>query len=442
MYNKNSVAMTPPMGWNSYDYYNTIVNEEQIKSNAKFMAENLKQFGWEYVVVDIQWSDPNAGSTCPQVQYVPFTQFCLDEFSRQIPAPNRFPSSKDGKGFKPLADYVHSLGLKFGIHIMRGIPRICAHNHSKIIKEGITADMIANPFSISKWNGDMYGVDYTKDGAQEYYNSLFDLYAQWGIDFVKVDDICNTNLYEKNPYSAEKEIEMIAKAIEQCGRPMVLSLSPGPAVIEKAWHLEKYANMWRITDDFWDNWDLLLNMFNRCEVWQKHVGNGSWPDCDMIPLGKLRYGWNFKDDESNFTFDEERTMLTLWSIFRSPLILGCEFSKLSERDLSLISNEEVLNLNKNSHGAYQVMRDEKQIVWASYGNSCPVKGRDIYLALFNISDKEDEISIKLSDIDGINPGKNYQLRDLWESKDLFPLSGDAILSYKIKAHGALLLRLK
>jgi hypothetical protein len=223
---------------------------------------------------------------------------------------------------------------------------------------------------------------------------------------------------------------------------MVLSLSPGPAVIVKAWHMEKYANMWRITDDFWDNWDLLLNMFNRCEVWQKHVGNGSWPDCDMIPLGKLRYGWNFKDDESNFTFDEERTMLTLWSIFRSPLILGCEFSKLNERDLSLITNEEVLKLNKNSHGAYQVMRDEKQIVWASYGNTCPVKGRDIYLALFNISDKEDEISIKLSDIDGINPGQNYQLRDLWESKDLFPLIGDAILSYKINPHGALLLRLK
>jgi hypothetical protein len=91
----------------------------------------------------------------------------------------------------------------------------------------------------------MYGVDFTKEGAQAYYDSIFELYAAWGVDYVKVDDICNTNAYPDDPYSAEKEIEMIRKAIDSCGRPMVLSLSPGPAVIEKAWHLRENANLWR-----------------------------------------------------------------------------------------------------------------------------------------------------------------------------------------------------
>ena len=306
MYSKNTIAPFPPMGWNSYDYYNTMVNESQVRANAEYMAKNLKQYGWEYVVVDIQWSDPDAGTDNDHFQYIPFSRFCLDEWSRQIPAPDRFPSSAGGKGFEPLAGYIHSLGLKFGIHIMRGIPRYAAHNHMPVLMNDsseMTADRIANPYSISRWNPDMYGVDCTKRGAQDYYDSVFDLYASWGVDYVKVDDICNTNMYPADPYSAEKEIEMIAHAIEHCGRAMVLSLSPGPAVIEKAHHLETYANMWRITDDFWDDWKLLKAMFDRCEVWEKHTGNGNWPDCDMLPVGMLAWGFGHGARHTNFTGD-------------------------------------------------------------------------------------------------------------------------------------------
>ena len=221
-YNKNTVAPQPPMGWNSYDYYNTMVNEEQVRANAEYMAAHLKDFGWEYVVIDIQWSDPDAGARNAEgIQYIPFSRFCIDEFSRQIPAPNRFPSSQGGKGFKPLADYIHSLGLKFGIHIMRGIPRFACHDHLPIkTHDGskITADLVANPYSVSRWNADMYGVDANRPYAQDYYDSIFELYASWGVDYVKVDDICNTNMYPHAPYSAEKEIEMMAKAIENSGR--------------------------------------------------------------------------------------------------------------------------------------------------------------------------------------------------------------------------------
>ena len=440
MYSKNAVAPLPPMGWNSYDYYNTSVTEEDIRKNADYMSKNLKKFGWNHIVVDIQWSDPNARFD-PRFQYIPFTQFCIDEYSRQIPAPNRFPSSKDGKGFKPLADYVHSLGLKFGIHIMRGIPRIAAHNHLKIKGTDVTADMIADPYSISRWNGDMYGVIADRKGAAEYYQSLFDLYAQWGVDYVKVDDICNTNMYPSNPYSAEKEIELIANAIERCGRPMVLSLSPGPAVIEKAWHMEKYANMWRITDDFWDNWKLLKAMFERCEVWQRHVGEGSWPDCDMLPVGKLGKGFG-KIRDTNFTEEEIKTMMSLWCIFRSPLMIGADLPQLDEKTLGILTNKNVLDLLRLYHGASQVMRDENQCIWVTYGNGCPAHNPPVVLGLFNLSDEDREVSVNLKNITGFVSEQTYGVRSLWDDEELFPVNGDAELFRRIPAHGAELLQFK
>lgn len=247
--NKDKAAMTPPMGWNSWDCWAATATEDLLVQNAAYMAQHLKPFGWEYIVCDIQWSEPQAG-TGPR-EYRNFAHLTLDEYGRQIPAVNRFPSSAGGRGFAPLAGKIHAMGLKFGIHIMRGIPRQAVHAHLPVLGGNCTADEVANPFSISRWNGDMYGLYADRPGAQAYYNSIFQLYADWGVDYVKVDDICNTNMYPTQPYSAEKEIEMIRRAIDNSGRQMVLSLSPGPAVIEKAWHLEKNANMWRITDDFW-----------------------------------------------------------------------------------------------------------------------------------------------------------------------------------------------
>ena len=417
-YNKNDVAPVPPMGWNSYDYYNTLVNEEQVRANAEYMAKNLKDHGWEYVVIDIQWSDPDAGKRNAEgIQYIPFSRFNVDEYSRQIPAVNRFPSAANGAGFKPLADYIHSLGLKFGIHIMRGIPRFAAHDHMAIkTHDGskVTADMIANPYSWCRWNPDMYGVDASKPYAQDYYDSIFELYAQWGVDYVKVDDICNTNAYPANPYSAEKEIEMIAHAIENCGRKMVLSLSPGPAVIEKAHHYKNYANMWRITDDFWDDWKYLKAMFERCEVWQTHVGEGNWPDCDMLPMNKLGYGWAPAEAEHKgwmckFTKDETKTMLTLWNIFRAPLMLGTDLPQLDDYNLSLITNDEIIAMNKNPNQAYQSTPTCTEDI-VSWVNEC-ADGKSYYECYFNLSEKEQTVKMNLE------TGKTSNIRELWEHKD-------------------------
>lgn len=429
---KNEFALTPPMGWNSYDYYDTTVTERDIKANADYMAANLKQHGWEYIVVDIEWYAHNAGSRREEWQYIPFEEVEMDEYSRLLPDPARFPSAAGGKGFAPLAEYVHNLGLKFGIHIMRGIPRNAAHRHTKIWGTDVTADRIANPYSISKWNPDMYGVDASKKGAQEYYDSLFALYAEWGVDYVKCDDICNTNMYPDNPYSAKEEIEMLHKAIMKTGRPIVLSLSPGPALIEQAWHYETYANMWRITDDFWDKWELLLQMFERCELWQKHVSKGCFPDCDMLPLGWLGKGFGH-EWYTNFTKDEQMTMMTLWCIFRSPLMLGCELTKLDEWTKKLITNDKVLRLLKESYGAKQIERDENHAVWFSYGTEEKVT----YLALFNFEEESRELAVALEKLEAeeIVSGE-----ELWSGRILSETTES--IRAEIPAHGAVLFRLE
>ena len=400
--NKNKFAITPPMGWNSYDYYDTAVNEEQVKANADFMAANLKEFGWEYIVVDIEWYSYDAGSQRDKHQYIPFWKVAMDEYSRLIPCPDRFPSSVEGQGFKPLADYVHSLGLKFGIHIMRGIPREAAHNHGQLLGTTVTANEIADPYSICSWNPDMYGVVPDRDGAQEYYNSIFELYAEWGVDFIKCDDICRHDMP-----SSKREIEMLHHAIDYCGRPMVLSLSPGPARIEQAWHYERYANMWRITDDFWDTWPLLLDMFKRCELWQNHVSEGCYPDCDMIPVGFVGKGFN-QERETGFTKDEQITMMTLWCIFRSPLMLGAELTKLDKWTKELLTNKKVLRLLSASQGAKQVLRDDKKAIWVSEDT----EENAWYLALFNFEETERIISVNEEELRDYNLfGKAYE--ELW-----------------------------
>ncbi len=420
-----SFAPTPPMGWNSWDCYGASVTEEEVKGNADYIQEHLKRFGWEYVVVDIQWYEPTADSS----RYHAFAPLEMDEYSRLLPAVNRFPSAINGAGFKPLGDYIHSLGLKFGIHIMRGIPRQAVHANTAILGSDQRARDIAHPNSICPWNTDMYGIDPSQEGAQAYYNSLFELYAQWGVDFIKVDDIAASRLYDTHL----KEIELIHNAINHCGRDIVLSLSPGPAPIEYAQSFKENANMWRMTDDFWDQWDLLYNMFERCEVWEKHVAPGSWPDCDMLPLGHL--GLRSVDGPggdrwTRFTKDEQKTMMTLWSIFKSPLMFGGELRDNDEWTLSLLTNEDVLNVNQHSHSNRLLYRLNDHVVWTAKG-----KQDETYVALFNISESEATLNVSLEQLGLFEP---KQGKELWKQQDLGSIDE---IETVLPPHGSSLIRL-
>ncbi|WP_411342778.1 glycoside hydrolase family 27 protein [Paenibacillus sp. WLX1005] len=417
-------AYVPPLGWNSWDCYGAAVREEEIRGNAEYMANHLRMFGWEYIVVDIQWYEPDAVSSA----YRPFVPLEMDAYSRLLPAVNRFPSAADGQGFKPLADYVHSLGLSFGIHIMRGIPRQAVHNDTPIKGTHVTARQIAHTNSICPWNTDMYGVDASKEGAQEYYDSLFELYAEWGVDFIKVDDIAASRLYDTHM----DEIRLIRNAIDRCGRPMVLSLSPGPAPLAYNQPFRENANMWRITDDFWDRWELLYEMFERCEQWAQFVEQGSWPDCDMLPLGHIgirSVDGGGSDRWTRFTEDEQLTMMTLWAIFRSPLMFGGELRDNDAWTMSLLTNDEVLEANRSGRYARQVYRDEyDRIVWTSENATTG----DHYVALFNASDDPALVRVSLEQL-GLTGGY-YRVRNLWERGEAGQVGYD--IEVKVPPHGA------
>ena len=364
-------ALTPPMGWNSWDCFGPSVVESEVKANADYMAANLKQHGWEYVVVDIRWYVDN--QTTGTYNAFANSTFIYDQYGRYMPSPTRFPSSKNGAGFKPLADYVHSKGLKFGIHIMRGVPKEAVNNNLPIKNgNGKTAKNIYSTDSLCTWLGDNYTIKANLAGAQEYYNSIFELYAEWGVDFIKIDDL-------SRPYH-QGEIDLIRNAIDNCGRPMVLSLSPGETPVEKFAHVKTHANMWRTVDDFWDNWSQLNYQFAVCNKWAPYISPGNWPDADMLPLGHIAIrGERGADRRTNFTQDEQYTLMTLWTIFKSPLMFGGHLPDNDTFTNALLTNPEVLDMHNKSINNRQLFNNGDQIAWTA---DDPYTG-DKYLALFN-----------------------------------------------------------
>lgn len=427
------IALTPPMGWNSYNCFGSAVHEDEVKANADYMAKYLKPHGWQYVVVDFLWSYDNPpGSrignpfqkTLSDGSYIPW--LTMDKWGRLMPQPTKFPSSFNSKGFKPLADYIHSLGLKFGIHVMRGIPRQAVWAKSPVLgAEGITADMIADTSSKCPWMNHMYGLNMAKPGAQAYLNSILNLYASWGVDFIKVDDI-------SRPY-AKAEVECYQKAIQECNRKIVLSLSPGETPVKEADHVAQHANMWRMADDFWDNWKEILHMFTYAKKWEGVGGPGHWPDCDMIQIGKLsKRGPVGVERYSRFTEDEQYTHMTFWSIYRSPLMLGGNLPENRSFELKLFSNDEVLAVNQQGENPRELYNIDGHLVWYSHQPN----SKNIYIALFNTNEEAENIAVNLKSL-GFT--KNVNVRDLWNKKDVGSFNNS--YQQKVNRHGAVLLKI-
>jgi alpha-galactosidase len=437
-------AESPPMGWNSWDCFGAAVTEQQTLENAEYMEKNLKSHGWTIVTVDIQWYEPLARGS----SYRRGAALEMDANGRLLPAPNRFPSAKETRSFKPLADALHAKGLKFGVHLMRGIPRQAVAQNAPILGTNVSAVDIADTNSVCGWNTDMYGVNMSKPGSQEYYDSVFALMASWEIDFVKVDDL-------SSPYHGP-EVEAIRKAIDKTGRPIVFSTSPGATPLSQGPHVQQNANMWRISGDFWDNWPALYAQFARLDSWTPYRGPGHFPDADMLPLGNIR-AWQNNNTWTNFSHDEQITLMTLWSISRSPLIVGANLPKNDEFTLSLLTNDEVIAVDQRSTNNKQVSNQNYHIVWIA---DVP-DSKDKYLAIFNAApappargrgapspapapgtanpaeSQPAEIAVALSDL-GLS-GK-YAVRDLWAHKDLGAVAEK--ITATVNSHGAVLYKLK
>jgi alpha-galactosidase len=421
--NNPSPATAPPMGWNSWDSYGTTVTEAQVKANADAMAGDLASHGWQYIVVDIQWYEPNAQGH----DYAPGAKLAMDRYGRLLPAANRFPSSADGSGFKHLADYVHGKGLKFGIHIMRGIPRQAVEQNTPINGTEYHALDVADKDNHCQWNPDMWGVDTTKPGAQAYYDSIAELYASWGVDFIKADDM-GSHLYQP------AEIKALALAIRKTGRSIVLSISPGPAPISEVQFFQKHAQMWRISDDFWDDWKLLKKQFDYTRDWAIDAGfNNTWPDADMLPLGKLRVtAKEGGGSPTRFTADEQQTLMTLWCIFRSPLIFGGDLPSNDAATTALIANDEVLAVDQHSYGGHQSLEEGNIRAWTAVAPG----GMDYYLAVFNLGDEPTTVNLPWNRF--FHMGGSAEVRDLWAKKTLGRKAG---IEVTLRPHASALHRI-
>lgn len=421
----DDVASRPPMGWNSYNAYGASVTEAEFRANVELLAAKLKPVGYRYAVVDFCWSHPSPGSQANPDQHHGFLPaLAMDGNGRLLPALERFPSAAGGKGFAPLAEWVHGLGLEFGIHVMRGIPRQAVARRTPVLGTRATADQVADAKSTCSWLNHMFGVDLRRNGAQAYYDSIFRLYAEWGVDYVKVDDIAS-------PYHAA-EIEAVRRAIDRSGRPMVLSLSPGATPLDRASHVARHANLWRVSADFWDEWPQLRKHFALLASWAPLARPGAWPDADMIPLGRLslRGPWP-EERRSRFTAEEGRTLMSLLAIARSPLMYGGDLPSADDATLALLTNPEVLEVNQSSTGNRELRRDGERVSWTA-----SAADGDRYLALFNLGGAPARLE---ADLPALGLRGSHAVRDLWDRKPLAPASG--VLAAQVPPHGSLLLRI-
>jgi hypothetical protein len=426
-----TLAPAPPMGWNSWDSYGMRIDERQFRDNVQALNDKLKPAGYEYAVIDEGWYMFN-----PEDRPKPeLLKYAVDEHGRFIPVPARFFSAMQrGKntGFEELAGWVHSKGLKFGIHVIRGIPRESVRRNLTIAGTSFKAQDAADQADPCPWDPTSWGI---KDNAagQAWYDSLMRQYAVWGVDFLKVDCIAH------RPYKVS-EIRQIQRAIQHSGRDMVLSLSPGPTAVEHHAEVAGLAQMWRISNDIWDLWTGssifpigIRDQFENAARWAQYARPGNWPDADMLPLGELR---PYPDvgpgpRHTRLTLNEQRTQLSLWALARSPLIVGANLTLLDRETLSLLTNADILKIDQSATASRQALREGDLVVWTA-----DLPGKQRALAVFNLGEKPLSLDRPFSDF--ALPAGAYHAKNVW-SGERMPSS--ARIGATVEPHAAVVLLL-
>ncbi|HLX59883.1 MAG TPA: putative Ig domain-containing protein [Planctomycetota bacterium] len=382
------IALTPPMGWNSWNCFAGAVDAKKVQAAAEAMAKSgLVKHGWTYINIDDTWQGARTGK------------------DHALQGNEKFPD------MKKLCDEIHALGLKAGIYSTPWVTSYAnraggsaetpdgAWSKPTISKKGNVNKKIL-PWAVGKYS-------FAKADAKQW--------AEWGFDYLK---------YDWNPIEVPQVQEML-DALKDSGRDVVLSLS-NHAPFEGAADWARLSNAWRTTGDIKDNWKSVSSIGFTQDKWAKFGGPGHWNDPDMLVVGMV--GWGPKLHPTGLTPDEQYTHITLWCLLSAPLLIGCDMTQLDEFTLSLLTNDEVLAVNQDALGieATRVSKDDELEVWAK-----PLADGTWAAGLFNLGDKEAEVTLKFEDIklSGTQP-----VRDLWRQKDLGNAEGK--IGMKVASHGA------
>ncbi len=354
------LAATPPMGWNSWNHFGCKVTDAIVREQARAMATNgMKAAGYEYVNIDDCWQGQR-------------------DAKGFIHPNSRFPD------MKALGDYIHSLGLKFGIYSSPG-PKTCA--------------------------------GYT--GSYQHEKQDAETYASWGVDYLKYDWCSARQVYK--PSEMPAVYKKMHDALVATNRPIVYSLCEYGMDRVWQWGPSVGGNLWRTTDDIEDNYTRMAFIgFGQAGL-ARFAGPGHWNDPDMLEVGN-----------GHMNADEYRTHMSLWCILAAPLISGNDLTKMSQETLAILTNPEVIAVDQDPAGieGHRVSEEGPLQVWMK-----PLADGSKAVGLFNEGESTMPVTIHFKDI-GFT-GK-VSVRDLWERKDLGTFNGS--YTAQVPRHGAVMIK--
>ncbi|GAB4315032.1 MAG: hypothetical protein Kow00127_06270 [Bacteroidales bacterium] len=374
------IALTPPMGWNSWNVWGLEVDEEKVIAAAgEFTRHRLNDFGWSFINIDDGWEIPENE---PDQRYPDGT----------IRTNDKFPD------MKRLADRLHSMGYKFGIYSSPG-PYTCGRY-------------------TGSWNHECRDAE---------------TYAEWGVDYLKYDWCTYEDKVSDHELpTLQKPYRVMRRCLDRVDRDIVFSICQyGMGEVWK-WGEEVGGNLWRTTGDITDTWESMSGIGFSQALLAPYAGPGHWNDPDMLVVGWV--GWGNNQHPTRLTPDEQYTHITLWSMLSAPLLLGCDPERLDPFTLNLLTNPEVIAINQDPLGkqAVRAIESDTVQVWVK-----SLQNGDHAIAFFNLSDHRIDYSLK-PDTSLQMPGKGL-LRDLWRRKDLGSINDT--MNVVLPAHGTQLFRI-
>jgi alpha-galactosidase len=368
------IGLTPALGWNSWNAFGLSVNDAKVRVAAKTIADKLSAHGWSYVNIDDGWE---AAQRAPSGEIVPNEKF-----------PN----------MKGLADYVHSLGLRFGIYSSPG-PRTCG--------------------------GYLGSYQHEEQDAKTY--------ADWGIDYLKYDWCSYGDIAPKQPSldDYKKPYQVMRAALDKVNRDIMFSFCQYGMGDSWNWAGEVGGNSWRTTGDITDTWKSMsdIGFYQQAEAPQARPGH--FNDPDMLVVGKV--GWGDNQHNTRLTPDEQYTHISLWSLLSSPLLIGCDLGKLDRFTLNLLTNDEVIAISQDALGkeAVQIFKNDDYLVYAK-----GLEDGSKAVGIFNISGKYKTITLNWA---GLGLTGYTKVRDVWRGKYL--ITDNKVFKTSVASHGVELVRL-